>query len=471
MARVALYGGAFDPPHIAHLFAVTALLARDDVDAVWLLPAADHVFGKRMTPFAERVEMLRAAAAGLAAEVCEVEAERAGESRSFDTLTLLSERHPEHRFMLALGADNLAERHRWYRFDDLVARWPVVAFDRPGYSRALDAVRDEPWCRPAVPLPAISSTEIRAALRGGGDPGALAWLPDAIRDRAARLYGGSVEGGARVQVVGAGRCGRALASALRGAGWPVRVWNRRASPHADATGPLTGLPAAPLWLLCVSDGALPEVATRLAGHAGISGSAMLHCAARLGRDVLAPLADVGAETGSIHPLQSLRGDGRDRLRGAFCAIEGTAAATSSAERLARAMGATPVGLPPGTKGAYHAAAVLAANFCTTLGAGGVAVLSALGIPPQTARDMLVPLLRGTIEHFADTEGAAALTGPFSRGDLEAVAAHVRALQMHGGEWVAPYEAMARATAAWLGWDAERRAELEAVLSPPRPADG
>ncbi len=461
MSRIALYGGAFDPPHIAHLFAVTALLARDDVDEVWLLPAAGHVFGKRMSPFADRVEMLKAAMAGLSTEVCEVENERTGESRSYDTLSLLSERHPEHEFILALGADNLAERHRWYQFDELVARWPVIAFDRPGYSRALDEVRHESWCRPSVALPAISSTEIRAALRGGGSPRALGWLPDAVRERASTLYARPAEG-PPIQILGAGRAGRAMAAALRGAGRAVRVWNRSESVHADTWGPLPDLSDAPTWLLCVSDGALEGLAERLVPQA--AGQTALHCAARLDRAVLAPLAEVGVETGSIHPLQSLRGDGTDRLLGAFCAIEGSEAARAEGEELARSMGARPVELPAGTKGAYHAAAVLAANFCTTLGAGGVAVLVDLGVDGVTARDMLLPLLRGTLEHFASTDGIAALTGPFSRGDLSAVEAHVAALRIHGPAWFDAYAAMARATAAWLGWSPEKCAALEALLS-------
>ncbi len=467
MANVAIYGGAFDPPHIAHLFAVTGLLARADVDEVWLLPAADHVFGKEMASFDDRVAMLRAAIEPLASaaiEICEIEAEREGVSRSYDTLELLSATHPEHSFLLALGADNLTERHRWHRFDELVERWPVVAFGRPGHQAALAEVRDEPWCRPAACLPDISSTAIRAALRGGGDPIALDALPDTIRTAAAALYGPVPT--PPVQILGAGRAGRALASALRGGGLTVRVWNRSPSDHADAHGPLPDLSAARTWLLCVHDGVLAEVATRLAAEAaGSEGHVALHCAGRLGADVLAPLAAAGVETGSLHPLQSLRGDpSMDRLAGSFCAVEGSAVARQEAERLVGVMGAHAVTLPDGAKGAYHAAAVFAANFCTVLGAGGVALLHALGVPATTARDMLVPLLRGTIEHFAATEGPAALTGPFSRGDLEAVADHVAALRQHAPEWLDAYAALARASAEWLGWPAERRARLEQLLS-------
>ncbi len=108
--------------------------------------------------------------------------------------------------------------------------------------------------------------------------------------------------------------------------------------------------------------------------------------------------------------------------------------------------------------------MLSANFATVLGAGGVALLTALGVEPGTARDMLVPLLRGTLDHFAVTEGAAALTGPFARGDLDAVRAHLAAIDRHAPAWRPAYVALARVAAGWLGWDGARQASLEEIVS-------
>lgn len=470
MSRIACYGGAFDPPHLAHLFTVTYLLGRADVDRVWLVPTADHVFGKRMAPFAARVEMLRAAldAAGLAArvEVCAVEAERGGPSRTIDTLSLLSARHPEHAFCWVIGADNLTESHRWHRFDDLTARWPLIVLGRPGHEASLAARIDAPWCRPGPTLPDISSTALRAALRGVGDPEALRWLPDAIRERAVALYPPEPAAATvpePVWILGAGRAGRALAGGLRVAGIDARLWNRSGGPGLDATDapPIDALTHAPLWILAVSDDALAPFAAELAAALpGDCGATALHTAGRLGAEALAPLAARGLRTGSLHPLQSLRGDG-EALRGAFCAVEGDAAAI--AEAVARAVGGRPVRLPAGQKAAYHAAAVLSANFATTLGAGGVALLEALGLDEPTARAMLAPLLRGTVEHFAAAPAADALTGPFARGDLDTVAAHVEAIARHAPEWLPVYRALGRATARMLGWPAARRARLDTIL--------
>lgn len=479
--RVACYGGAFDPPHLAHLFTVTYLLGRADVDRVWIVPTADHVFGKKMASFADRVAMLEAAlaACGLAdlVDICAIESELPGPSRTYDTLTRLAERHPDHLFRWVIGADNLTESHRWHRFDDLVARWELIVLGRPGHEAALAARAHEPWCLPGPTLPDISSTAIRAALRGEGPHDTLRWLPDAIVERARTLYPPATEDAiGPVWVLGAGKAGAALADGLRRAGVEVFTWNRTGAhartPGVDASGELPALETAPIWLIAVSDDALEAFAHRLARHpAAGPGRVILHCAGRLGAEVLAPLAAKGAAVGSLHPLQSLDRDG-EALWGAFCAVEGDAIAGALAERLARALHARPVRLPAfssgGHKATYHAAAVLAANFITTLGAGGITLLMALGISEPIAREMLVPLLRGTVDRLAAAPAAAALTGPFARGDFDTIAAHMPAIAREAPDWLDAYRALARATATLLQWDDTRRARLEAALARSEP---
>lgn len=451
---------------------MTYLLGRADVDRVWVVPTADHVFGKRMASLDDRVAMLTDAltACGLAdrVEICTIEAELDGPSRTYDTLTVLSERHSACAFRWVIGADNLSESHRWHRFEDLVARWHVIVLGRPGHEAALAARADEAWCHPGPTLPDVSSTAIRAALRGEGPRDTLRWLPDAIVERARTLYPPSAAPlPGRVWVLGAGRAGTALADGLRRAGGDVMTWNRSAAHDADAHGPLPAeLASAPVWLIAVSDDAIAAFAERLAEHpAAGPDRVVLHCAGRLGAEVLAPLAAVGASVGSLHPLQSLDGDG-EALWGAFCAVEGDPRAQAIAERMARALNARPVRLPTGEKAAYHAAAVLAANFMTTLGAGGVALLDAIGVDDSTAREMLVPLLRGTVDRLAAAPAAEALTGPFARGDFETIAAHVDAIGRLTPAWLGVYRAMASATAAMLGWGEAERAKLATALGAP-----
>jgi nicotinate (nicotinamide) nucleotide adenylyltransferase len=465
--RQAVYGGAFDPPHLAHVFAVAYLLGRADVDVVRVVPTADHAFGKRMAPFAERLAMVRAALGPFDARrvvIDPIEAERGGVSRTFDTMGALEAAHPGDDLAWVVGADNLAEAHRWYRFDDLVRRWPAIVLGRPGFEAARARYAGEPWFRAGPTLPDVSSTAIREALAGRGSPEVLAWLPDACRAAAQRLYAAAADPAPAVYVLGAGRAGRALAAALRVAGVTVAgVWNRTPRPEATASGELPAdLDAAPVWLLCVSDEAIAPLAARLAAHpAAGPGRVALHTAGRLGAEALAPLAARGVATGSLHPLQSLRSaeGAAAALRGAAFAVEGA----PEARALVRALGGRPVEIAAGGKPAYHAAAVLAANFAVTLAAGGTCLLQGVGLSEPDARALLTPLLRGTVANLERVPATEALTGPFARGDLAAVAAHVAALAEHAPDFLEAYRALARTTARWLGWDEEKRAALEAAL--------
>ncbi len=465
MAQIALYGGAFDPPHLAHTFAVTWLLSR--VDAVWLVPTGEHAFGKQMVSFAERAAMVRIALRHFdpkRVDVCMIESETAGPSRTFETLTALSARHPEHAFAWVIGADNLTEAHRWFRFDDLVERWPLYVLGRPGHEAAMARFERAPWCRPGPTLPDISSSALRAALAGQGDPAALAWIDDALVERARPLYQAPHVDVPPIFLVGGGNVVAGLRTAFSAARLPVAgSWARRDGPLPASLEESAGI-----VVLGVTDTALPEVAARLARETRLApGTVVLHCAARLGAEALAPLAGRGLELGSFHPLQSLREPDRaaNLLRGAFFGIEGSERAREVAQRLARAVGGRPVEVPPGGKPAYHAAAVFSGNFAVTLMAGGVALLTSLGFGEPEARGLLLPLLRGTLANLAAGPAEVALTGPFARGDIAAVGPHLEAMAARAPTFLPAYVALARATANWLGWDAERLSVLEEALRP------
>lgn len=459
--RVAIYGGAFDPPHLAHVFTLTYLLTRDDVDAVWVLPAADHAFGKRMTPYADRRRMLEVLVASLGTPRVRIDdVEKASTGRTFDTLSLLAKRHPDHAFTLVIGADNLTESHRWHRFDELVTRFGVIALGRPGHERALAEATQQPWCQAGPTLPGISSTRLRAALRGG-DPDALRWLPAVLHPLATPIYARQIphDDLPSVWIFGGGRLGTSLAATWRAAGVDVRgVWRR------SVDGPLPDAAPADVWVIAVSDPAIPEVARSLAALP--APAVALHCAGRLDAGALQPLT---CALGSLHPLQSI-GQDPGALRGAICAVEGDPEAVDTARRLAEAFGGRPVTVPSGEKPAYHAAAVVSANFMTTLAAAGVALLAAIGVDAPTARRMLTPLWQGTVRRNATLDAPDALTGPMARHDLAAVAAHVEAIGRHAPQFSAAYAELARTTAVWLGWSASQRAALETALTGGAPPD-
>lgn len=168
--RVAVFGGSFNPPHLAHQMAALGAL-ETAADAVWMIPTFRHAFGKDLAPFADRVEMCRriAAALGDRVVVSRLEQELGGESRTLHTLERLRELLPDASFRLLVGADILAETASWYRWDEVAQMAPPLVLGRAGVPApvACDLI-----------LPDISSTEIRRRLAGGEEVRGL--LPESV---------------------------------------------------------------------------------------------------------------------------------------------------------------------------------------------------------------------------------------------------------------------------------------------------
>ena len=160
MERIALLGGSFNPPHVAHQMVALWVLATGRADRVWLLPCFRHPFGKRLVAFEHRLRMCDLAVEPFAPgrlAVSRVEEQLGGESRTFHTVRHLVERHPDRRFSLVIGADILAEKGSWYRFEAIEELVDVLVIGRAGY----------PSPAGAPLLPEVSSTEIRARLSRG----------------------------------------------------------------------------------------------------------------------------------------------------------------------------------------------------------------------------------------------------------------------------------------------------------------
>jgi predicted short-subunit dehydrogenase-like oxidoreductase (DUF2520 family) len=163
-----------------------------------------------------------------------------------------------------------------------------------------------------------------------------------------------------------------------------------------------------------------------------SGQAMVHTSGALGAEVLAPAMAAGTQIGSFHPLVAFADTERAvaALHGATVAIEGDDQLAGLLADMAEAVGATAVRLAPGSKAAYHAAAVLAAG-------GFVALLDAIaelgrvaGLDEAGSLAIYGPLIEGTLGNARALGIRAALTGPMTRGDIGTLRAHLDTLRAH-----------------------------------------
>lgn len=176
MGSVGLLGGTFDPPHFGHLAAAEEARYRLGLDSVLWIPAGSppHKPGGSVTAASHRLAMVRAATAGNDAfTVDDVEMGRAGPSYSVHTLEELRARHPSHRLVFLMGADEfraLASWHAAARIPELceigVMARSGVSFDPLRVERAVPAVRGA-YSVIEVPNLPISSSALRDRVRHG----------------------------------------------------------------------------------------------------------------------------------------------------------------------------------------------------------------------------------------------------------------------------------------------------------------
>jgi nicotinate-nucleotide adenylyltransferase len=167
MTRVALFGGSFNPPHVAHQLVALYVLETQPVDELWFVPTYAHPFGKQLVPYEHRIAMCELAAAPLGprVRVSRAEAELAARpgfvaSHTLDLVDLVAAQG--HALRLVVGADILAEAEHWHRWDDVIARAPLIVIGRAGHPLAPGSVAT------GVTMPEVSATRVRDLLAHSG---------------------------------------------------------------------------------------------------------------------------------------------------------------------------------------------------------------------------------------------------------------------------------------------------------------
>ena len=140
--RIGLLGGSFNPPHDGHVHISEMALARLDLHQVWWLvtpgnPLKDHA---GLPGLRERLALCRALATHPGIRCTGLEA-AFNVRYTADTLDILTRRRPAARFVWLMGADNLADFHRWERWRDIAATVPIAVFDRPGSTLAFHSAK------------------------------------------------------------------------------------------------------------------------------------------------------------------------------------------------------------------------------------------------------------------------------------------------------------------------------------------
>jgi predicted short-subunit dehydrogenase-like oxidoreductase (DUF2520 family) len=225
----------------------------------------------------------------------------------------------------------------------------------------------------------------------------------------------------RIGVIGAGRVGAVLASALRSAGHEIvaaagestasRTRMETLLPGVARLKPTDVARSSDLLLLTVPDDMLGNVVTTLADAGAIRpGQYVVHTSGRHGLAVLEPARRLGAHVVAMHPAMTFTGTDVDlpRLRGCVFGVTAEGDDRAVAETLVSDLGGVAMFVPEEKRTLYHAGLAHGANHLVTLVAQAMELLSASGAEDPAAT--LRPLLSAALDN-ALADGDAALTGP------------------------------------------------------------
>ena len=178
MAKIGIYGGSFDPPHIGHIHGAKAAVEALGLDTLVFMPVRE-VQGKLLpagtgTP-EQRLEMLRLATADDPQfQVSDWEATKES-CRTWETVVHFRELYPGDEIFLILGSDLLYSLHTWKRVDVLLNNAHVAALRRgtKGEAAQLEEKAVQLRAQGAQvtlvenPVEPISSTQLRRLLAFG----------------------------------------------------------------------------------------------------------------------------------------------------------------------------------------------------------------------------------------------------------------------------------------------------------------
>lgn len=141
--KTGLLGGSFNPAHRGHRRITLAAIRALDLDEAWWLVSPGNPLkadARDMAPLAARLASARRMARRAPIRATDIEA-RLHTRYTLDTLRKLRRRYPRRQFVWLMGADNLAQFHRWRRWRAIARMMPIAVIARPGYDdKALASV-------------------------------------------------------------------------------------------------------------------------------------------------------------------------------------------------------------------------------------------------------------------------------------------------------------------------------------------
>lgn len=277
-------------------------------------------------------------------------------------------------------------------------------------------------------------------------------------------------------VIGAGRVGTSFILALRpyvtltgiSGSTPESSRKKAAVLGTSVEDSLTLVQKSRVILLAVQDCLIGDIAQKLAGRwngEDWSDKVLFHCSGASPSDILFPLIRTGIHIGSLHPLQAFAEASAENLKHIHMAFDGDDTALRVAREIASLTGSVLFRVPPADRALYHAAACFCSNYAVVCAAAAEELMSRWTGDRASAKQALLPLIRGTFRNLCRTETAGdALTGPIIRGDVSTVIRHLEVLPPESADlYCALGQEAVRIAAERRTIDPARQKELMRIL--------
>lgn len=167
--KIGLFFGSYNPIHIGHMAIAEYIAENSDIDELWFVVSPQNPLKSKHKLLADhhRLEMVYLAIDDDPRfRVCDIEFQMPKPSYTVDTLAWLSEKHPDHEFIMILGADNLASFSKWKNCEVLAEKYRRIVYPRTGIS--MDEIsRHRNVELVNAPRIEISSSFIRDSIKNG----------------------------------------------------------------------------------------------------------------------------------------------------------------------------------------------------------------------------------------------------------------------------------------------------------------
>jgi len=164
--NIGLYFGSFNPIHIGHLIIANHVLNETSINKVWFIVSPQNPFKESKTLLNEfdRLHLVRLATQDDNRIKCsDIEFNLPKPSYTSNTLTFLSEKHPEHQFSLIMGSDSYQNLDKWKNYEIIINNYPVYVYKREGHE--IKKTFDKEAVILNAPIIQISASQIREHIR------------------------------------------------------------------------------------------------------------------------------------------------------------------------------------------------------------------------------------------------------------------------------------------------------------------